>query len=70
MFVAGECNPITGSDVDAEDIVLDGELVDDSSWCGSVDGDVTSPIETPLSGSTFAATRFDGDLPLVFPGGC
>jgi len=70
LFIDGSCNPITGSDVDVEDLVMDAQIVDESSWCGTVDGNVTSPIETPLTGSTFAATAFDGALPLVFPVGC
>jgi len=54
--VTGEANPITGSDILA-DLVLEGTLRIDDAWCGIATGDVISPIQAPLDGSTFAAVR-------------
>jgi hypothetical protein len=70
LDVAAETNPITGSDATAMDVVLTGQIVDEASWCGTMDGDLTMPIESPLTGSTFAGTAFEDDLPLVFPWEC
>ncbi len=70
LDVPGECNPITGSDATAMDVVLAGQIEDEGFWCGTVEGDLTAPIESPLSGSTFAGTAFEDDLPVVFEWSC
>jgi hypothetical protein len=70
LDVAGVTNPITGSDATAMDVVLTGQIVDEAFWCGTMDGDLTFPIESPLTGSTFAGTAFEDDLPLVFEWSC
>ena len=55
-MVTGEANPITGSDITA-DLALEANVRSEDYWCGIVTGDVQSPIQAPLDGSTFAATR-------------
>lgn len=55
-MVTGAANPITGSDILA-DLSLEGQIRSMDRWCGTVAGDVLSPIQVPLQGSTFAATR-------------
>lgn len=70
LDVPGETNPITGSDATAMDVVLTGQIESEDFWCGTTDGDLTAPIESPLTGSTFAGTRFEDDLPLVFEWSC
>jgi hypothetical protein len=69
VFVAGETNPITGSDMTAA-IVLDG-CFEDASYCGTIDGEVIMPIALSLTGSTFAAIEADPQmLPVDFPSAC
>lgn len=71
LDVAGETNPITGGDATAQNVVLDGTIMADDFWCGSMDGDLTAPLMTPLTGSTFAGTAIVmGVLPNVFPWSC
>lgn len=70
MMLPAAANPITGSDVLA-DLVL--EVVPAGSpYCGPVDGDVLSPIQVPLAGSTHALTAIPSaeELPLEFPVSC
>lgn len=55
-MVTGAANPITGSDIVA-DLALEGTIRSVDAWCGSVTGQVLSPIQVPLGGSVFAATR-------------
>ncbi|MBL8946982.1 MAG: hypothetical protein JNK45_27670 [Myxococcales bacterium] len=70
LAVAGETNPITGSNVATSGVVLTGSIVDETSWCGTVTGMITMPLMLDLAGSTFAGTAIDGDLPLVVDGSC
>ncbi|MFZ6180785.1 hypothetical protein [Nannocystis pusilla] len=65
VAVSGAANPITGSDITAQ-LVLAGEFVGPDFYCGTVEGDLLSPLMSSLSGSTFAAVRIDdpGDLPI------
>lgn len=69
VMVSGAANPITGGDIVAS-LKLTGEFVSEDFYCGTVDGDVSSPLMTSLNGSTFAAVRIDdpsdlpGDVPL------
>jgi hypothetical protein len=75
VMVTGEANPVTGSDIVATLQVL-GEIRDANTMCGQLTGDVTSPLEFDLTGSTFAAVRLADDgsnpetLPLEFPYKC
>lgn len=69
--VTGEANPITGAAIQAE-ITLSAHIVSVDSWCGDVDGEVMSPLQLPLTTSTFGAIRLadrderpaDGEFPL------
>jgi hypothetical protein len=70
LAIDGQTNPITGSDAAAADLVFDGQLVDDDSWCGTMDGELTAPLMLDLAGSTFAGSRAEGALPVVFPSSC
>lgn len=70
LAVAAATNPITASDVSAQNIVLQGQLVDDDNWCGTMTGDLVVPIPLDLNGSTFGAVATDGMLPNVFPTEC
>lgn len=56
VILAGATNPITGSDVTAE-LQLSGTVIDGNFFCGTVTGQVTSPLMTSIDGSTFAAAR-------------
>lgn len=71
LDVAGETNPITGSDAQAMNVVLDGTIMADDFWCGTVAGDLTVPLRLDLAGSEFAGTALMmGVLPNVFEWGC
>ena len=70
LMIPGEANPITGSDIVAS---IQAEVVPQGSpYCGSVDGEVMSPISAPLAGSTHAMTSIESvdALPLEFPVAC
>lgn len=69
--VTGEANPITGSDIEA-DLALVGTIRSEDAWCGSVTGDVLSPIQVPLEGSYFASIRLAdrSERPTNFPCEC
>ncbi|EDM75116.1 hypothetical protein PPSIR1_34063 [Plesiocystis pacifica SIR-1] len=73
--VTGAANPITGSDIEATLQVL-GEIVHASAFCGDLSGEVTSPLQYDLAGSTFGAIRLGDDgsdpsaLPIEFPYRC
>ena len=56
VMVTGEANPITGSDIIAT-LLLTGSIMGEDLYCGTVAGEVTSPLMLPLEGSTFAAVR-------------
>jgi hypothetical protein len=60
--IPGTANPITGSDI-AATVVLDGSVAEPELWCGVATGMVTEPLMLDLTGSTFAFTRFVGELP-------
>jgi hypothetical protein len=72
MFVPGAANPITGSDIRAEDVRFAGTMPTADSACGQATGTITAPIMIPLEGSTFAAVRITSlaELPLEFPAAC
>ena len=55
-MVTGAANPITGSDIVA-DLALEGTIRSENAWCGTVTGEVLSPIQVGLEGSYFASTR-------------
>lgn len=70
LLVPGEANPITGSDLM---VTMELEVLPDGMpYCGSVGGEVTSPIIISLQGSTHAMTTVPAvdALPLVFPMSC
>jgi hypothetical protein len=54
--LAGPTNPITGADIVAS-LDLAATIVDMDVICGTVTGDVTSPLMVSIEGSTFAAVR-------------
>jgi hypothetical protein len=59
LSVPGAANPVTGGDISAN-VVLDGSLCGDGrSFCGTVTGNVVSPLPLDLAGSTFTLTRVD-----------
>lgn len=70
LDIDGLTNPVTGSDATAQNVVLDGQLVSDDSWCGTVTGDLTVPLMFDLGGTTFAGTSYVGALPPVSDLGC
>lgn len=70
LDIDGLTNPVTGSDATAQNVVLDGQLVSDDSWCGTVSGDLTVPLMFDLGGTTFAGTGYVGALPAVSDLGC
>lgn len=69
--VTGAANPITGSDISAN-LALEANIRSENAWCGGVTGDVLSPIQVPLEGSTFAAVRLAdrSERPLKFACAC
>ena len=71
VTVTGAANPITGSDVTI-DVELSGEARSQAAWCGTLVGDLTSPIDAALEGSTFAAVRLAdrSERPTTFPLSC
>lgn len=70
-MVTGAANPITGSDIVA-DLSLEASFRSEDAWCGGAVGDVLSPIQAPIEGSTFAAIRLAdrSERPLMFPCSC
>jgi hypothetical protein len=59
LAVPGAANPVTGGDILAN-VVLEGSLCGDArSFCGTVTGNVSSPLPLDLAGSTFTLTRVD-----------
>lgn len=58
ITLPGAANPISGSPIVAT-IILNGNIQSEDLWCGTADGMVTSPINNPLEGSTFAAVRIE-----------
>jgi hypothetical protein len=72
ISIPGPTNPINGIDVEFDNVVLQGQVLDEDASCGAIEGDVTSPVQSDLAGSTFAAVRVadTADLPETFPLGC
>ena len=59
LAVTGAANPITGGDISAN-LTLTGSLCGDArSFCGTVTGNVVTPLALDLAGSTFTLTRVD-----------
>jgi hypothetical protein len=75
VMVTGEANPVTGSDIVAT-LIVDGSIVHMDALCGELSGDLSSPLEYDLTGSSFAASRLMDDgsnpdtLPTTFPYKC
>ena len=67
VTVTGAANPITGSDI-AANLVLMGGIQSADLFCGAVTGEVTSPIMQDLAGSTYAAQRIEMTDPASLPG--
>ena len=70
QFVPGAANPITGSDILFTGIFE--AQASSSLFCGTLNGEVISPITADLTGSTFAGILIDEDapLPVEFPVSC
>lgn len=70
-MVTGAANPLTGSDI-SSNLSLEGSFRSEDAWCGNVLGMVLSPIQVPLDGSTFSATRLAdrAERPLHFSCEC
>lgn len=70
LILPAAANPITGSDITIS-MSLAVEPAG-SPYCGTVGGDVLSPISVPLDGSTHAMTSVASvdELPLEFPWSC
>ena len=59
LAVPGAANPVTNGDILAN-VVLTGSLCGDArSFCGTVTGNVVTPLPLDLAGSTFTLTRVD-----------
>jgi hypothetical protein len=56
IAIAGEANPISGTEITA-DITLLGQLLSDQLLCGEVEGSITAPIALDLTGSTWGSLR-------------
>lgn len=56
VMVTGMANPITGSDIVAS-LIMTANIMGEDLYCGSVTGDVMSPLMVSIEGSTFAAVR-------------
>ena len=75
VMVTGAANPVTGSDIEAT-LVVHGSIVHMDAFCGTLTGDLMSPLEYDLDGSEFAAVRLADDgsdpttLPTTFPFSC
>jgi hypothetical protein len=65
LTVSGDANPITPGAPISADLVLAGNLCAKSGFfCGSVSGEVTSPITLNLEGSTFTLTLVEPGDPV------
>jgi len=63
LVVAGEANPITGAEIEAQ-VTLTGRICAASDFfCGTVTGRVIRPLDLDLAGSTFAMERVTGAPP-------
>src|SRR5690606_31734723 len=63
MAVPAETNPIIFADAQTDMVMFDVQIVDPDNVCGTVDGNVTSPIFQPLAGTTFGAIRVADTMP-------
>jgi hypothetical protein len=66
VMVTGMANPITGSDIVAS-LIMNGNIMGEDLYCGSVTGDVMSPLMVSIEGSTFAAVRLTDKTMLPDP---
>jgi hypothetical protein len=57
LRVNGAANPIAGSDIAADVVLLLNVCKGGPFLCGSAEGDVTEPLALDLAGSTFTMTR-------------
>lgn len=64
VMVTGMANPVTGSDIEAT-LLMKGQIEGVDFYCGSIEGDLVSPLMSTLKGSTFAAVRLTD--PMVLP---
>jgi hypothetical protein len=55
-MIDGQANPVTGSDLTVA-ISLEGSILSENIWCGTVNGQIIAPLMLPLDGSTFASIR-------------
>lgn len=71
VLITGAANPITGSDITAT-LQASGSVVSEDFYCGTVDGQLMMPIQSGLTGSTFAAVRLadPSQLPFDVPINC
>jgi|GEM_PF-1764049 len=69
--VPGAANCISGSFIEAI-LKLKGRVVSEDAICGKVSGELILPFAYPLTGSTFAAKRLEGDsiVGVDVPGSC
>ena len=69
--VPGAANCISGSFIEAI-LKLKGSVVSEDAICGKVSGELILPFAYPLTGSTFAAKRLEGDsiVGVDVPGSC
>ena len=52
-------------------VILNAGIIDDNAWCGGVAGQVTSPLNLDLDGSTFYGKRLTPDVEYEsLPSGC
>ena len=45
-------------------VILNAQVIDGNQWCGGVEGEVTSPLNLDLDGSTFFSQRLSNGLTL------
>lgn len=58
VSLIGETNPISGGEISA-DLQFEGAIQSEDLFCGNLTGDVFTPVEAFIGGSTFAAVRLD-----------
>jgi len=67
VTIEGSANPATGADIELSDLVLTGQFIDADAACGPAAGMVSSPLESDLAGSSFAAQRIEDRAPMSLP---
>jgi hypothetical protein len=74
MAIPAETNPIIFIDAQAQNVVMDVQILDADELCGTVSGDLVFPVMSPLAGTTLGAIRvadtMPASLPVVFPVAC